>query len=389
MSVSLEALLERQHDLPELNLSTLSGIPSGLLQALETAEDPRRKQGQRYPKAWLLAIMVCTIMRQMTSYRQMSRLAARLPGRGTKTVPDPSTFHRLLTAINPDSLQHALTSWVAQQTNTSTSSWLAEAISIDRKEACSAKHGGNPRVHLLSACIHNTGLVLGQVDVGAKTNEITALPELLQSLAKEHDLSNRVITLDALYTQRETAKLITETYGAHYVFTLKGNQLSLRHQVKDLLWSDVPVSDTTIDTSRGRVMIRNLQVATIKDRVLSDWPGLKQVGRLTRERTINTVTSTEVVYILTSLPQFLAGPGYLADVIRRHWTVKNNVHYVRDVTFKEDKNQVRTGFAPRNLAALTNAVITAFRLAGLEKIREATVELLASHQLIRRVLESV
>lgn len=266
---------------------------------------------------------------------------------------------------------------------------LAEAISIDGKELRSAKRGGNPRVHLLAACTHDTGLVLGQINVSHKTNEITCLPDLLEQLSEHHDLAGRVITLDALHTQRDTARLITDTYGAHYVCTLKGNQPTLHSQVKDLPWTSIPIADTTIDTSRGRVVIRKLQVATPRDRVLPDWPGLAQIGRLVRERTIGSVHSTEIVYVLTSLPQFLAGSGFLADTLRGHWTVENKVHWVRDVTFNEDKNQIRTGGAPRNLAALTNAVITAFRVAGLQKIRETAVELHASHRLIRQVLEAV
>lgn len=155
----------------------------------------------------------------------MSRLAARLPGRSTNRVPDPSAFHRLLTAVDPASLQQALSRWVAHRTErTTTHPWLAEPVSIDGKELRSAKHGGNPRVHMLAACTHDTGLVLGQINVSHKTNEITALPELLNQLAAHYNLAGRVITLDALHTQRETAKLITNTYKAHYVFTLKGNQ---------------------------------------------------------------------------------------------------------------------------------------------------------------------
>ncbi|WP_431711852.1 ISAs1 family transposase [Glutamicibacter uratoxydans] len=287
-------------------------------------------------------------------------------------------------------MQKALTRWVAEHAQRSnTSALLAEAISIDGKELRSAKHGVNQRVHLLSACTHDTGTILGQVDVNAKTNEISRLPELLEDLSEQYDLTGRTITLDALHTQRDTAKLITHTYQAHYVFTLKGNQPTLHAQVKDLPWKQVPVTDTTIDTSHGRLVIRKLQLATVKERMLPAWPGLKQVGRITRERIRNGVTSTEVVYVLTSLPSFLAGPAYLADAIRGHWSVENKVHWVRDVTFNEDKNQVRTGFAPRNLAALTNAVLTAFRMIGVKNIAETASELHASHRLIRQVLEAV
>lgn len=389
MQVSLETLIERQSDLPELDCDTLTELPSGLIQALKTVHDPRRKQGRRYNLAWMLTIMLCTIMGKHTSYPQMARLAARLKRTsGQHAVPNASTFHRLLKAIDPANLQAALDAWIAGK-QPKTASWLAEAISIDGKELRSAKHGGNPRVHLLAACTHDTGMVLGQVDVCVKTNEITRLPVLLAILAKHHDLSNRVITLDALHTQRQSAKLITETYGAHYVFTLKGNQPTLHAQVQDLPWKDVPATDTTIDTSRGRSVIRKLQIATVKDRVLPQWPGLRQIGKLTRTRTINEETSVEVVYVLTSLPSFVAGAAYIADTIRGHWNVENKIHWVRDTTFNEDKNQVRTGFAPRNLAALVNATLNAFRLVGVRSVDETANELHASNRLIRRVLEAV
>ena len=388
MPSSLETLIQRHPTLPELDHETLTELPSGLLEALATVPDPRRGQGRRYHCGWLLAVAACTIMAGHTGFRQMQELARRLANNRNRPVPGPSTFHRFLKRLDPEALEEALASWAATL-RTAAAPLLAEAIAIDGKELRSSKNGNGAKVHLLAATTHDSGLVLGQVDVCAKTNEIPRLPELLELLARHHELAGRVITLDALHTQRNTAKLICQTHGAHYVLTLKGNQPTLHALVRNLPWEQVPVADTTIDTGHGRVVIRKLQIASLTGRFAPDWPGLRQVARLTRERTHQGKTSVETVFILTSLPPHLAGPGRIADLVRGHWSIENKVHHVRDTAYREDHNQVRTGHAPRNIAALTNAALTALRAAGLTEIRPATRALHAQNKLIQAVLAVV
>lgn len=388
MPSSLKTLLERHPTLPELDHETLAEIPSGLLGALATVPDPRRTQGRRYHCGWLLAVMVCTIMAGHTGFRQMHELASRLQNNRKLPVPRPSTFHRFLKRLDPVALEEALVRWAATLQPV-TSAHLAEAIAIDGKELRSAKNGNGTKTHLMAATTHHSGLVLGQVDVHAKSNEIPHLPGLLELLARHYDLTGRVITLDALHTQRNTAKLITETHQGHYVLTLKGNQPTLHALIRDLPWEQVPVTDTTIDTGHGRVVIRKLQIATLQGKLLPDWPGLRQVARLTRERTHQGKTSLETVFILTSLPPHLAGPGHLADLVRGHWSIENKIHHVRDTTYNEDRNQVRTGHAARNIAVLTNAALTALRAAGLPDIRPTTRALHAQNKLIQAVLAVV
>lgn len=388
MPSSLETLIERHPTLPELDYETLTELPSELLSALATVPDPRRIQGRRYRSSWLLAVILCTVMAGHTGFRQMQELARRLTNNRKLPVPCPSTFHRFLKHLDPAALEDALVCWAATLQPV-TSNHLAEAIAIDGKELRSAKNGNGCKTHLLAATTHHSGMVLGQVDVHAKSNEIPHLPDLLVLLAKHHNLAGRVITLDALHTQRATATLITETHKAHYVLTLKGNQPTLHALIRDLPWEEVPVTDTTIDTSHSRMVIRKLQIASLKGKFAPDWPGLRQVGRLTRERTYQGKTSFETVFILTSLPVHLAGSGYLADLVRGHWSIENKVHHVRDTTYNEDHNQVRTGHAPRNIAALTNAALTALRAADLPEIRPTTRALHAQNKLIQAVLNMV
>lgn len=327
MPSSLETLIERHPTLPELDHENLTELPSGLLSALAAVPDPRRLQGRRYRSGWLLAVMLCTIMAGHTGFRQMQELARRLANDRKLPVPGPSTFHRFLKRRAPVALEEALVWWGATL-QSATSTHLAEAISIDGKEVRSAKNGNGSKTHLMAATTHQSGLVLGQVNVHAKTNEIPCLPELLELLTRHYDLAGRVITLDALHTQRATARLITECHKAHYVLTLRGNQPTLHALIRDLPWNEVPVTDTTIDTGHGRIVIRKLQIASLGAGISPDWPGLRQVGRLTRERTHQGKTSFETVFILTSLPPHLAGPGHLADLVRGHWSIENKIHHI-------------------------------------------------------------
>lgn len=388
MPSSLETLLERHLTLPELDYETLAEIPSGLLTAFGKVPDPRRAQGQRYRCDWLLAIMACTIMTGQTGFRQMCETARRMKNPRKLPIPRPSTFHRLLVRIDPRAFEEILIGWAATlQPNIDP--LLAEALSLDGKELRSAKHGNGSKTMLFAACTHETGMTLGQVRVNKKSNEIKALPELLALLSKHYDLNNRVLTLDALHTQRAAATLITEEHGAHYVFTLKGNQPTLHTYIKDLPWEEVPVDDRTIDTSHGRVVIRELQLATLGPGVAPNWPGLRQVGKLTRERTHKNKTSIETVYILTSLPSYLAGPATIADLVRGHWSVENRLHHVRDTTFNEDKNQVRTGHGAQNLAALVNVTLNAFRHLNLTEIKPTSTALHAQNNLIQGILQAI
>ena len=235
-------------DIPELDYETLTEIPSGLLAAFSKVPDPRRAQGQGYRCDWLLAIMACTIMTGQAGFRQMCQTVRRMKNLRKLSIPRPSIFRRLLARIDPRTFEDILISWAATL-HPSSHPLLAEAISLDGKELRSAKHGNGTKTMLFAACTHQSGMTLGQVHVTTKSNEIKALPEILELLAKRYDLKGRVLTADTLHTQRAAACLITEQYGAHYVFTLKGNQPTLHTYIKDLPWEEVPVEDRTIDTS--------------------------------------------------------------------------------------------------------------------------------------------
>jgi predicted transposase YbfD/YdcC len=214
--------------------------------------------------------------------------------------------------------------------------------------------------------------VLGQVAVSEKSNEITAFGDLIEMLV----LKGVVITGDAMFTQREVARKIISK-GGDYLISVKANQPSLLEDIKQAFVERWWMADTlsearTLDSYADRIEERSLKASTAM-RGYSDWPGLKQVLRVERKiRNKRTEAERqEVAYAVTSLDEKQVDAGQLLRLWREHWHIENKLHYVRDVTFKEDKSQVRTGKIPQVMAALRNAVISLMRVSGATNIAAA------------------
>jgi predicted transposase YbfD/YdcC len=212
---------------------------------------------------------------------------------------------------------------------------------------------------------HTTRAVLAQTDVDHTTGEIARFRPLLNGL----DLTDTVVTADALHTQREHADWLVTAKHAAYLLMVKANQPTLHHQLRRLPWGDIPAQDHTRDRGHGRVEVRRLQVTTVAG---LDFPHAAQAIRITRRvrllagRRWRTVT----VYAVTSLTTAQASPARLADWIRGHWGIEA-LHHLRDTTFAEDASQVRTGTAPRAMASLRNLAIGIPRLHGDRNIAAA------------------
>ncbi len=203
--------------------------------------------------------------------------------------------------------------------------------------------------------------MLGQLAVGAKTNEIPCVRELLTCF----NLAGAVISADAMHTQTDTAEMITAA-GGDYVFTIKNNTPTLRAKLKALPWKQVPPTRNT-QTGHGRRVTRTIKVLTVPDWI--DFPGAAQVAQL--RRTVTTrgkKPSVEVVYLVTSADHVAAPPTVLASWVQGQWAIENRLHWVRDVTFAEDLSRVRTGNAPRVMATLRSTVIGILRLDGWTNI---------------------
>jgi len=232
-------------------------------------------------------------------------------------------------------------------------------------------------MHLLSALAHHMGITLAQHAVDDKTNEITAVETLLQGLV----LEGRVMTMDALLTQRHVAQTIVDK-GGDYVMIVKENQPQLHADI-ELVFMLPPAGDRqetarTVDIGHGRIEQRNI---TTSEALVgySDWPGLAQVFELGRHVILQKTGEerVEVVYGVTSLRPERATPERLLALVRGQWQIENQSHWVRDVTFDEDRSQVRCGNIPHVMATLRNTAIGVLRWAGHTNIAAACRRLAA------------
>jgi len=228
----------------------------------------------------------------------------------------------------------------------------------------------------LSVVRHGSAIVLGQVEVGAKTNEIGAAPALLAQM----ELSNTVTTVDALLAQRSLAQQILDG-GGHYLMVIKRNQPETYEAIAQL-FADPPWlphereseywTHTSSEKGHGRYETRVLE-ASISLNGWLNWPG---VGQVMRRRCTRLMVGTgeveeETTYAVTSLGREQAGASQLEGFWRGRWGIENKVHYVRDTTMGEDAGQVHTGNAPQAMAALRNAVISLLRREGWKNIANA------------------
>ncbi|WP_329428028.1 ISAs1 family transposase [Streptosporangium sp. NBC_01495] len=395
-------------------------VESALMRRLAAVPDRRSGCGLRHPLVVILTLTACATLvvgsdsiaaiRQWaarTSPAVLERLGAYLdPFTGLFVVPSEKTFRRVLADLDADALDAAISGYVAdvvrrqaprpqiphapgpvereqrratqrQRTHPALDGLLPGAA-LDGKALRGARTIDGGRVFLVGAISHEHGVILGQCQVAGKRGEGPAARALLPRL----EVAGMVLTLDALHTTKATARLITQQLGAHYILILKGNQPLARAAAQALLTGpDADWTDTTSiddDHGHGRTERRTIRTAPADD---SLFPGARQAFRLRRDLggLDGVWTSKEIVYGITSLPAEAAGPAHLNHYERAHWGVENRLNWVRDVTFREDHSQVRTGTAPRALAGFRNLAISTARLADRANIAHARRDLLDHH----------
>ncbi len=358
------------------------GKYSSLMDAVADVPDPRKARGKRHPWALLLtlisAALVCgqrngrAIGQWVAEHADELRTQLALPPRA---LPSTSTLRRALRAIDVAALEARLAALAAERavppSATDAPPWQGQAV--DGKAVRGAnRHGA--QVHLVSLVQHDTGGVCNQVRVRNKSNEITAVPLLLQG----RDLHGTVTTMDALLTQQALAHQI-RTQGGHYLMVVKENQPTLYAAI-DLVFTLPPPplpahhleEVTTLSKGHGRLETRTLERTCALTGYL-DWPDVGQVLKRTCQR-IKLKTgevSEEVTYGITSLGWQEASAAQVEGLWRGHWAIENKVHYVRDVTLGEDGGQIHQGAAPQVLAALRNGILTVLRRQGATNIADA------------------
>jgi predicted transposase YbfD/YdcC len=320
--------------------------PPPLLAVLPGLVDPRHRQGRRYPLAGLVAAGIAATVAGARSFTaiaawladQDATVAAALgldPGRRT---PSESVFRRLFARLDAEVLDGLVGVWMWTTTAVVAG---RRVIAIDGKTVRGARAGGGIAPHLVAAFDHAAHVVLGQVAVAAKTNEIPTVRALLQLL----DLCGAVVTIDAMHCQDDTAEAIT-TGGGDYVLTIKGNRPTLHAACKKLPWKHIPTHRYT-EKTKGRRVTRTIRTVTVPDWV--SFPGAVLLAQLRRTVTVKGKVTVEVVYVITSAD---VRPATLAAWVQGHWAIENKLHYVRDVAYTEDASRVRTGNAPRVMATL-------------------------------------
>ena len=363
------------------------GDQMALLEALAQVPDPRRRRGVRHPFTTLLAIAVCAMLSGARSFAAIGEWAADLPpdaraGLGlTGRIPGPVTIWRVLVRVDRAALETAIGTWIRARLDAVDTAGdqpprhrhrVRRVLAVDGKAMRATRHGTHP-VHLLGVLDHARGVVLAQVDVDEKTNEIPLFSTVLDQIP---DLTDVLITVDAMHAQTAHADYL-HARGAHLLVTVKRNQPTVHTRLKTLPWKDVPVGHTTTGRGHGRIETRTLKAVTVPAGL--GFPHAAQAIQITRtSRPINKKKTEgkrrqrrETVYAICTLPAEDALPAELATWIRGHWSIEVRLHWVRDVTLGEDLHQARTGSGPQVMAALRNLVISLLRFAGFTNIARA------------------
>lgn len=269
-------------------------------------------------------------------------------------IPSHDTLARVWGMVRPQEFEECFRSWVAsvcQKTK-------GEIISIDGKTLCGSTGEGKNPIHMVSAWAHEQQMVLGQLATDEKSNEITAVPNLLKVL----DISGCIITADAMSCQKEIVCKIVSN-NAEYVLGLKGNQANLHKDTID--YFSMAVSDKklypetqhtqTLDKGHGRVETRDYYLVNTLDWLESrdEWSGLRGLGMVHAKVSDGEKVTEENRYYITSLTDV----NVFAGAVRAHWGIENSLHWCLDMTFKEDYSRIRKDHSAENMAVVRHLAL--------------------------------
>ncbi len=326
--------------------------------------DPRIDRTKRHKLIDILTIAICAVICGADSW-----VAIELYGctkyEWLKTflelpngIPSYDTFARVFAQLNPQEFQECFLNWMKSiQKITS-----GEIVAIDGKSLCRSydKNSDQRAISMVSAWATTNKLVLGQVKVDEKSNEITAIPELIKVL----ELNGCIVTIDAIGCQKEIVKLITQK-NADYVISLKKNQVNLYEEVEKLFKSGISTgfqefqhsTYKTEETGHGRHEIRQyVMLSGIQSQLDPDsvWTNFNSVGMVESVRSKYGKTTVETRYFISSLE---SNAEQFANSVRSHWGIENSLHWILDVALKEDDCRIRKDNAPQNFAVLRQIAV--------------------------------
>lgn len=401
---------EVQFRIPEMagmwfNLGMQIQHPQSLLEHFQSLPDPRVERTKEHALIDILVIAVCTLLCAGESFNDMEEFG-HAKHDWFKTfltlrhgIPSHDTFNRVFAALDPQAFLECFLRW----TQSLRRAVAQEIVALDGKALRRALNADQSVKYVVSAWAEDNGLVLGQLKVADKSNEITAVPALLRAL----ELSGCIVTLDAMGCQKKIAQEIIEA-DADYVLALKGNHEVVHAEVKTFLEAAVAeraaphppaaklsraaanlaVWETT-EKDHGRLETRryyqSAELGWFADR--DQWEGLRTVGMVEAVREIGKERTVERRFYLSSLP---LNAETLARAVRGHWGVENKLHWVLDVCFREDQSRARAGYAAENLATLRRLALNLLKREKTKRRGIKGKQLAASwnHAYLLRLLQN-
>lgn len=344
--------------------------PTDLRFHLAQLKDPRIERNKRHNLLDIIMIVLSAMICRIDGWEEMEEWA-KLHTEWLSSflalengIPSHDTLRRVFQRLNPSALQAVLVDWISElRTRVA-----GEVVAIDGKtiRGAGTTEDGRPVLHSVSAWAAESRLVLAQLKTSEKSNEISAIPQLLDLI----DVAGCTVTIDAIGCQTKIAQTIVEK-KADYVLALKGNQPNLQENVQGFFETELSrdFRDVrhqyykTVDKGHGRLEVREYwqsdDLGWMSER--KQWAALSSVGMVRRTRTVKDKTSTEIQYYLSTLP---LDAGRFAAAVRTHWAIENTVHWVLDVTCHEDASRVRKDRSVENLAVLRRTMLNLFRTEG-------------------------
>ena len=355
-----------------------------LMQGCKRIADPRRTWGnKRHELTTILAIVLlgiisgCESWEEIHDYGEMKKewLGRLLPM--PNGIPSEPTFRRVFARIAPEELEQAYRQWVYPYVG----SCYRKQICVDGKTLRGASKNGDRKLHMVSAWVREDRITLGQIKTNEKSNEITAIPELLNEL----DIRGGVVSIDAMGCQREIAKTIISR-ESNYLLAVKDNQPTMKEEIEAyFVWARADATERTrldhhteISFAHGRTV--RWRVFATKDTVWfedkANWKDLRTFVCVERIRTQNGQTSTQTAYYISSLE---ATAQTFLRLTRGHWSVENQLHWLLDVAFREDHSLTHKDHAPQNLALLRKIALSLIRMDSSRKASVARKRRMAAY----------